>query len=116
MISKIFYWIPRILTIVALLFMTMFSLDVFGGNDTFGAQIIGFLMHNIPVLILLVILIIAWKWEIAGGVLFIVASLAGAYFYHAFTGNPWSLVVIGPFFLTGILFIIQGLVYREAKS
>ena len=107
MASKILYWIPRILTILSILFMTMFSFDVFGGNESFGMKMLGFLIHNIPVLILIAILIIAWKWEVAGGALFILASITGTLFFHSFSGNPGSLIVISPFLLTGILFILH---------
>jgi len=46
----------------------MFSLDSFGGNNPLGRQLLGFLMHNIPVFILIIALVIAWKYEILGGV------------------------------------------------
>jgi prepilin signal peptidase PulO-like enzyme (type II secretory pathway) len=111
MASKILYWIPRILTILSILFMTMFSFDVFGGNESFGMKMLGFLIHNIPVLILIAILIIAWKWEAAGGALFILASITGTLFFHSFSGNPGSLIVISPFLLTGILFILHYVFY-----
>ncbi len=111
--STILYWIPRILTILSILFLTMFSLDSFGGNETFSAKMLGFLIHNIPVLILIAILIIAWKWEIAGGILFILASLAGFIYFHSFSGNPGSLVVIAPFLIVGILFILHYVLYER---
>jgi len=114
--SKIMYWLPRVLTIIFILFMGMFSLDVFEGNDSLGNKMLGFLMHNIPVLIIIVILIIAWRNEIIGGVLLMLAALTGSYFYHSFTGNPWSLVVLAPFFCTGILFVIHKLLYPENKK
>jgi hypothetical protein len=96
----------------------MFSLDVFGGADSLANKLLGFLIHNIPVIILAVILVIAWKWEVAGGALFILASLYGTVFYHSFTGNPGSLVVIGPFFFLGLLFILHALLFgaRSAKK
>jgi hypothetical protein len=109
--STILYWVPRILAILAILFMTMFSFDAFSGNESLGMKLIGFLMHNIPVLILAVILITAWKWELAGGVLFILASIAGVVFFHSFSGNPASLIVISPFLLTGLLFILHNALY-----
>ena len=111
MTSKILYWIPRLLAIISILFMTMFSFDVFGGNEPFGAQILGFLIHNIPVLILIAILIFAWMREVIGGVLFILASIIGTWFYHSFTGNPGSLIVIAPFLLIGILFILHAVFF-----
>ena len=113
MISKILYWFPRILPILSLLFMTLFSFDVFGGDESFGPKMLGFLIHNIPVLILTAILIIAWKWEVAGGALFILASIFGTHFFHSFSGNPDSLLVIAPFLLAGILFIFHTVFYRR---
>jgi prepilin signal peptidase PulO-like enzyme (type II secretory pathway) len=94
--------------------MTIFSFDVFGGDDSFGLKMLGFLVHNIPVLILIVILIISWKWEMAGGVLFILASISGTVFFHSFSGNPGSLIVIAPFLIIGILFIIHDILYRRS--
>src|SRR5674476_204625 len=103
--SRIFYWIPRVLAVVSILFMTMFSLDAFNGNESFGMKMLGFLMSNIPVLIVTAILVVAWKREFAGGILFILSFIAGTIFFHSFTGNPGSIVVIAPFLIIGILFI-----------
>jgi len=114
--SKILYWIPRILAILSILFMTMFSLDAFDGNESFGMKMLGFLMHNIPVLIILVILLIAWRWELAGGILFILAFVAGTIVFHSFIGNPASLIVITPFLITGILFILHNVLYPIRKN
>jgi hypothetical protein len=114
--SRLLYWIPRVLAIVSILFMAMFSLDAFAGNESFGMKMLGFLMHNIPVLIVTAILIIAWKWEVAGGILFILAFTAGTIFFHSFTGNPGSIVVIAPFLIIGILFILHGFLYPLKKK
>jgi len=58
----------------------MFSFDVFGGNESLGIKLLGFLVHNIPVLILVGILIIAWKWEMAGGALLCWLSMWRCFF------------------------------------
>jgi hypothetical protein len=109
--EKTLYWFPRILTIIALLFMLIFSFDVFEGNETIGRKLLGFLMHNIPVLILIAILIIAWKREFVGGIFFIIAFIVSCYFFKSFSGNAGSLVVTSPFLITGILFIIHYFLY-----
>jgi prepilin signal peptidase PulO-like enzyme (type II secretory pathway) len=96
--------------------MTVFSFDVFGGEESFGLKMIGFLIHNIPVLILVAVLIIAWRWEMAGGVLFILASISGTVFFHSFSGNPGSLIVIAPFLLAGLLFILHHILYHVVKK
>lgn len=114
--AKTLYWVPRILTILSILFMMMFSFDVFGGNEPFSRKLLGFLMHNIPVLILIAILIVAWKWEVIGGAVLIVASIAGCIFFRTFSGNPGSLIVMLPFFITGILFILHHVLYGRSSD
>jgi hypothetical protein len=106
MVQKITYWGPRLLGIGAILFMLIFSLDCFDEGTSFEQVLMCFLMHNIPALICLAALIVAWKWELAGGILFVLFFIAGTIFFKSFTGNPWSLLVISPLLLTGILFIV----------
>jgi len=78
--------------------------------------VIGLIMHNIPVFILLVLLVIAWKYEIVGAIAFILAGLL----YSARTiftvlssdlpwylGLAWTLTIAGPAFFIGILFLIN---------
>lgn len=109
--NKFIYWIPRILSIIFLLFLAMFSLDVFEPGLSFSQILLGLFMHNIPVFILLIILWISWKYEIVGGIAFILAGLS--YIITLFM-NPkfewymisWSIIIAGPAFLIGILFLI----------
>jgi hypothetical protein len=114
--AKFLFWIPRIFTILAILFMFIFSLDAFSGDETFGKKMLGFLMHNIPVLLLIGVLIIAWKWEVIGGIIFIIASVAGCVFFRAFAGNPAALAVMLPFFSVGILFILGNILNGKNKT
>jgi hypothetical protein len=111
--EKLLYWSPRILSILVILFMIMFSFDVFGGNAPIGTKLLGFLMHNIPAIILTGVLILAWKWEVAGGILFILAAIAGTIFFRSFEGNPGSLIVLAPFCIIGILFIVHHMIFRN---
>lgn len=109
-INKFIYWTPRILAILFILFLAMFSLDIFEGNYGFWGTILGLFMHNIPALILLVVLLISWKYEIVGGIAFI---LAGLLYIVLLMRNPfewymlfWALQIAGPAFFIGILFLI----------
>lgn len=72
---KLLYWTPRILTIIFIIFLSLFSLDIFGNNYTFWETVLGLFMHNIPSLVLLVLLIFAWKREWIGAVAFVLAGL-----------------------------------------
>jgi len=119
---KIVHWVPRILCILAILFIAMFSLDSFDPKLTLGQQLLGFLMHNIPTLILIAILIVSWKWEIIGGILFILigVGMSPFIFMHNYAMNHsigMSLIVIltinFPFIIVGSLFIISHLLKRK---
>src|SRR3989339_1561953 len=74
-ISKSLYWTPRILSIVFIFFLALMSLDIFEGNYGFWGTIVGLFMHNIPAMILLIVLIISWKHEIVGGIGFVLAGI-----------------------------------------
>jgi hypothetical protein len=111
--NKLLFWAPRILAIVAILFMMMFSMDCFdmGGKDA----LICLLMHNIPAFIIIAVLVIAWKWELIGGILFIAVSIAGSIYFN-WSGNNWGvLIVMTPFLLTGMLFILHNYLYFRRK-
>lgn len=114
--SKLLQWIPRIITILAVLFMMLFSLDCFEEGYPLGQKMICFLMHNIPSFVCIMALYIAWKWELIGGVIFIVIFIAAGIFFNSFKGNPGSLVVISPFLVAGILFIIHPIISKEKPT
>ncbi|MDD5430827.1 MAG: hypothetical protein PHP03_01230 [Candidatus Pacebacteria bacterium] len=114
-VGKFVYWTPRILSIIFLLFLAMFSLDIFEMKLGFWGTLLGLFMHNIPVFILLAILIISWKREIVGGIVFILAgllyiamiisgALKGPFEWYMFF---YSLILSGPAILIGMLFIIN---------
>ncbi len=111
-VDKFIYWTPRILSIIFILFLALFSLDVFDSGLDFWGTLLGLFIHNIPSLILLIFLIISWKYEIVGGIVFILAGLA--YIMMVFM-NPvfewymisWSAIIAGPAFLIGALFLVN---------
>jgi hypothetical protein len=73
--NMLLFWLPRMLCILASLFLSMFALDAFGPGMTLWQQIGGFLIHLIPSFILLTFLVVAWKWELIGGGLFVLIGL-----------------------------------------
>ena len=109
--SKFIYWTPRILSIIFLLFLAIFSLDVFEPGLRFSQILLGLFMHNLPVIILFIILWISWKYEIVGGIAFI---LAGLLYIVLLMRNPfewymlsWVIQISGIAFFIGILFLIN---------
>lgn len=118
------YWLPRLASILFLLFLAMFSLDVFGNNYTFWETVLGLFMHNIPVFILLILLIIAWKHEWIGAIAFILGGLLyitrliitaiinGFEWYYL----SWSMIIAGPAIAIGILFLINWKLKKKARK
>jgi hypothetical protein len=113
---KIIHWTPRILCILAILFVSMFALDSFDPKYTLWQQLQAFSMHLIPTYILILFLVVAWKWELVGGLILIAFALglSPSVYYHNYLMNHsvWiSLSVIlminFPFILTGVLFILS---------
>ena len=112
-ISKFVYWTPRILSIIFIFFLALMSLDVFEGNYGFWGTIAGLFIHNIPAMILLIILIISWKHEIVGGIAFILAGIlymtmilmtaitTGFEWYYL----SWAVQISGIAFFIGIMFL-----------
>ena len=115
--QKFFHWAPRVLCILAILFVSMFALDAFEGSHSIWEKLGHFFLHLIPSFILLLVFLMANKWETLGGILFTLIGLAfgPVLFIHNYRMNDsvgMSLVAVaalaGPFLITGILFLISG--------
>lgn len=123
--EKMLYWTPRLLSILFICFLTIFSFDVFEPGKSIGEILLGLLMHNIPSIILIVLLIIAWKKEIVGAVSYFGAGLLYIGFvvfnivnsdlpwYVAIT---WSITIAGPAFIIGVLFLINWKKRKEINN
>jgi len=102
-------WTLRVLLIIMILLFAMFSLDVFEEGKGFWDTTVAFLMHNIPSFIMIIILIIAWKWENIGGALLMLCTLGFAIFLyfkldHFMLG---TVIMVGIPFIIGAMFVIN---------
>jgi len=101
--KKFLYWLPRVLSILFICFLTLFSLDVFDIEAPWYQLVGAFFMHSIPSLILIGVTVLAWKKPKIGGWVFIAAGLVLAIVVRF---NPISLVIFVPPVLIGILYLI----------
>ncbi len=101
------FWAPRVLGILFALFVSSFAQDVVGEGYGFWGTILALTMHLIPTMIILAALVIAWRWEAVGGILFIALGVFYALETWFRTQLPWStyVVIAGPLFLIGGLFL-----------
>ena len=116
MTEKLLYWIPRVMGILAILFMMMFSLDCWGESTEWKKILLCFIMHNIPAFIIILVLVIAWKRELAGGILFCLVAVTGSIFFRGFSGNWGVLIVMAPFLISGALFILHNAKFGIRKN
>jgi len=111
-LARIIYWSPRIAAILIIFFISLFALDVFEGDYSLGEMLLAFLMHMIPSLVLIVLLIIAWRWEWFGALAFLAGGLFFLRTLFLGFGEPGALsgaigmflLFAGPLFLIALLF------------
>jgi len=105
--NKILFWLPRILMIVFILFISMFAFDSFDGDESLIRKIGGFLIHLIPTFILIALLVVSWKWEWIGGIAFFALGI----FYIVWAWGRFQLsvyfMIAGPLFVISILFFLN---------
>ena len=107
--NKTVSWILRILLILMIVLFALFSMDVFGEDQSFWDTALALLMHNIPSIVMIIILIIAWKRENIGGALLMLGSLGFAVFlFFKMDSFMWGTVImVGIPFLIGLMFVIN---------
>ncbi len=124
--NKFVFWTPRVLSIIFIFLVFLMSFDVFKQNNFSWKIILGFLIHNIPTFLLIILLIISWKKEIVGGIGFILAGLiyAGLILKNIILNGfkwyylNWILQISGICFFIGVLFLInwkQRLIKKSKK-
>ena len=119
----LFYWLPRSLSIIAIIIVTAFSFDVFQSGESVAGQLEDLVIHLVPSYLLTVILVVAWKWEYTGGIIFLVIGLVSSpYVFYGNYSNNHSvtsslitiLLVTVPFIIIGALFLVS--YYKRKKS
>jgi len=124
--NSLFYWLPRIICILAILFVSMFALDAFAPGLTIWQQLGDFFIHLIPSFVLLAFLIVAWKWELYGGIIFTIIGLGLSPFIFMLNQNRNHfsigaslgvvLMITFPFVVVGILFIISHFLKKKTHK
>lgn len=114
--KRIVFWTPRILGILFAIFISLFALDVFSEGYGFWEAILALLIHLVPTYLVVMVLIIAWRWEWIGAVLFIALGLS--YLISSWGELSWEayLVISGPLVLVGVLFLVNWVYRTELRT
>lgn len=103
---RFLFWAPRILCISFALFLSLFAMDVFQEGYSLGQTMLTLLIHLIPVYMVVAALVVAWKWEWVGAILFFGLGV----FYIVITAGEAHigayLGISGPLFVVGVLFLL----------
>ena len=102
--AALLLWIPRILGIGIMLFLSLFALDAFDGRSFFAA-LPGFLIHLLPAFLVLAAVALAWRAPLAGAVAFVGLALTYAITVRWRLG--WIAVIAGPFIVVAALFALS---------
>lgn len=115
-VANIFRFIARYPLLILGILVFLFAL--LSGSEGYGGGIMGIIKNSpnaIPWAILLLIVLVAWKWELIGGIVIVLLGIAMFYFFN-FRSPNFSLF---PYFLTiiitilGSFFIISRLLRRN---
>ena len=118
---RLLFWAPRAVCILFIAFLSLFALDVFLEGMGFWRTLAALIIHLIPSFVLAGILVLAWRWEWIGAVLF---TAAGLIYVFTVLRNPlppatkasWILVIAGPAFGIGALFLANWVKRAEIRA
>lgn len=113
---RLLYWTPRVLTILFAIFISLFALDVFSEGKGFWETALALLMHLIPTAIIIGVLVLSWRREWIGAILYV--ALAILYVVWAWGRFPLGtyLFIAGPLVLTGALFMVNWLLRAQIRG
>ena len=110
--KRVIFWTPRILGILFAVFLSLFATDVFSEGYGFSEAILALLIHLVPTYLVVIALVISWRWEWIGALIYIALGL----FYIIWSWGDFLfvtyLVISGPPFLVAALFLVNWH-YRE---
>ena len=89
---------------------------MFDGKYGFWKTTLALLIHLIPVFALILVLAVTWRWEWVGAVVF--PALGVMYILSTHGRFHWSvyLMIPGPLFLLGALFLVNWLFRAQLRS
>jgi hypothetical protein len=102
---RILYWTPRALSVAFTLLIVSFALDVFSEGYAFWKTLAALVIHLVPALIILAVLLVAWRWEWVGAAVF--AALGGFYAAAEWRHPNWVSLVCTPLFVIAVLFYLS---------
>ncbi|MBD3209469.1 hypothetical protein GF367_03550 [Candidatus Woesearchaeota archaeon] len=102
------YWLPRALSMLFVLFVSMFAMDVFWEYKGWKL-LLAFVMHMVPSFVLIGVLILAWKLPKWGGAAFLLLGVVFTFWFDTYREVIGFLLISLPVLVVGGLFLWEGL-------
>ncbi len=122
-LERVLLWAPRVLAIFFIAFLSMFALDVFDEHLGFWPTVVALAMHLLPSILLIAALIVAWRHELIGsmlfaaaGVLYVIWAVSVPRFVPISVRFNWMLTIAGPVFVIAILFLLNWRKHKEPRT
>ena len=96
--KNVLLWLPRLLVIAYILFLSIFAFDAFSADSTVLENILGLIMHLVPSFILMLVLFVAWKNEKLGAVLFAILVVIFTIFVNSYRELVTFAIISLPLF------------------
>ena len=108
--ANIYRNIARYILLIATILVFVFSL--LSGAEEYDGGLKGLFLNSpnaLPWLVLLILTGIAWKWELAGGILIVLFGVFALFFFVVFANHFYLavLILILLIILLGVFFIIS---------
>lgn len=112
--SKILYWSPRILSILFVGFLCLFSFD--GFTEFNGWQtILAVAIHLLIPTVVLLGTIIAWKKDLVGTAIFFFFAIYYVYMVGLHRHWSWYTSISGPALLVSVLYLLNWFQNKKVK-
>ena len=114
--NSFWLWFPRIVVMLIIVFLSMFSADLFDERLGFWQLMLGLLMHNIPSIILLLILILTWKKPLLAGLLIIAIGIIMTIYFRHYTRWDIFFVIEFPVLLVGGSYLVYEFLVKDKSE
>jgi hypothetical protein len=107
--KRVVTWTPRILAILYIIFITIFSFD----ESVFTLP---WFVHLMPTLILTLIVIFTWRKPLSAAIIFLILGFGFTLIFHTYTNWLIFLIISLPLILIGILFLLEKLFIKKKDN
>ena len=111
--KSILRWSPRILSLLIAGWLAVFALDAFGGNQGFWETVLALVMHVVPTGLVLLVLVLSWRWPLVGAVGFLSLAVLQPLLTLGRFNWTGTLIISGPLLLASALFLVDWLTTRR---